>query len=979
MKRRALSLILTLVLAAGFLAAPANAAYDFSANTSQYILGVLSDVTYLVNDLNGNTTETETLPAGTPFTNEVVSVDSFDDLYGLFNDPSTNSAANDDTTYNPFNYRYGAVGSTYDKDTFSYSSSAITDKTNLAMVINRSGKTSDTISVGNDIVVNGRTAQLGIRNYTSTVTLQFSDPHIIKVTDGSLLISNMASRYSQFRTDTQQLRIELAAPIYLQFCPGMQLRIELAEPIEVGKDGHLYLEPRPDMNEYIQGLNSYARDVIVAPTGKSAIVISDGGEVRVSRFDIVRSNGDTSSENVPLIEVKNGSLILSSGSPNRSVVNTDENGMPKYETAPLHESEDFVIDLDNGSSNFPAVSVSEGAEAVIEGGSITGSGETPLIEVAGGATLTVSGENTNIKTTCTSQPAIRVASGGSIVYEDDQAAIETGNENKQAVTLAANSKVRMGGVEVTVSSGTEGANYVNNNGVAVFSAGASSGDSTSMNAAVLLGDGTLIEGTKSDDPAVSTDDAGSTTVTVPSGGSVRQNGATQTLPTGGSVIRTADGKTVIKKNPVPVTGVSISKKATTILVEETESLTATVEPAEADNKTVTWSSSDKKIVAVDQSGKITGNAVGTATITVTTEDGSYTDTCTVTVSPEPVPATGITLDRAEASLYRNASPNTVTLNATVEPAESTDKVEWSSSDETVATVENGVVTAVGNGTAVITAKAGEFEAACTVSVTTYASGGGSSDPSYSPSVDAGDGGEVSTNPRTPSEGDEVTITVDPDPGYEVDEVTVTDRNGNEIDVTDNGDGTYTFEQPRGRVTVEVTFREIGAGLPFVDVPETFWAYDEIAWTYDNGYVNGVTATTFSPNASISRQQVWMILARLSGQSPANMAEARQWAIENGISDGTTPGNAVTRQQLVALLYRYATMMGYANNARADLSIYPDAGTVASYAVEPMQWSVANGIVAGTSAGTLNPTGTATRAQFAVILYRFWEQIGLPEN
>ena len=69
------------------------------------------------------------------------------------------------------------------------------------------------------------------------------------------------------------------------------------------------------------------------------------------------------------------------------------------------------------------------------------------------------------------------------------------------------------------------------------------------------------------------------------------------------------------------------------------------------------------------------------------------------------------------------------------------------------------------------------------------------------------------------------------------------------------------------------------------------------------------------------------------------------------------------------------MMGYANDARADLTSYPDAGTVASYAVEPMQWSVANSIVAGTSDGTLNPTGTATRAQFAVILYRFWSQIG----
>ena len=258
---------------------------------------------------------------------------------------------------------------------------------------------------------------------------------------------------------------------------------------------------------------------------------------------------------------------------------------------------------------------------------------------------------------------------------------------------------------------------------------------------------------------------------------------------------------------------------------------------------------------------------------------------------------------------------------------------------------------------------------------TTPSGGSDSDPSYSPIMDVSDGGDVSVSPRTPSEGDEVTITVEPDRGYEVGDVTVTDRDGDTVRITANRDGTYTFEQPRGRVTIEVTFVPTGTATFFTDVPESFWAYNEIKWAYDNGYVNGTSATTFSPNSSISRQQVWMILARLSGADPANMAEARTWAMENGISDGTTPGNAVTRQQLVALLYRYATMMGYANDARADLSIYPDADTVASYAVEPMQWSVANSIVTGTSDGTLNPTGTATRAQFAVILYRFWSQIG----
>ena len=252
---------------------------------------------------------------------------------------------------------------------------------------------------------------------------------------------------------------------------------------------------------------------------------------------------------------------------------------------------------------------------------------------------------------------------------------------------------------------------------------------------------------------------------------------------------------------------------------------------------------------------------------------------------------------------------------------------------------------------------------------------GGSDPVYSPALDVSSGGSVQVSPRNPSEDDEVTIRVDPDSGYEVGTVTVTDRNGREVDVTAEGGNTYTFLQPQGRVTISVTFvRESGSTF-FADVPEAFWAYDEIKWAYDNGYVNGTSANTFSPNASISRQQVWMILARLSGTAPADMAAARSWAVANGISDGTNPGSAVTRQQLVALLYRYAQMMGSDNGQREDLAGFPDAGTVSAYAVEPMQWSVANGIVAGTSQGTLNPAGTATRAQFAAILYRFANQAG----
>ena len=277
--------------------------------------------------------------------------------------------------------------------------------------------------------------------------------------------------------------------------------------------------------------------------------------------------------------------------------------------------------------------------------------------------------------------------------------------------------------------------------------------------------------------------------------------------------------------------------------------------------------------------------------------------------------------------------------------------------ETGGTEVTGPITVTGNAT--YYARFGES-----------ASTGGSGGPSYSPVLDVGNGGTVRVNPRTPSAGDDVTITVEPDQGYEVEEVTVTDRNGDEVEVIDNGDGTFTFEQPRGRVTISVAFRERSAPLPFTDVPEDYWAADAIAWAYTNGYMNGVSAGTFLPGGTISRQQVWMILARLSGENPANMAAARTWAMGNGISDGTTPGGAVTRQQLAALLYRFARLMGYdTTQGGMDIWEFPDVGDISGYAEAAMDWAVSAGIINGTSQGTLNPRGQATRAQFAVMLMR----------
>ena len=168
---------------------------------------------------------------------------------------------------------------------------------------------------------------------------------------------------------------------------------------------------------------------------------------------------------------------------------------------------------------------------------------------------------------------------------------------------------------------------------------------------------------------------------------------------------------------VPVTGVTLDKTTLGLVVGEEETLTATVAPDEATNKAVTWLSSDEKVATVDDTGKVTAVNAGEAKITVTTDDGGFTAECTVTVSPAPVDVEGIALDKDTATVYIG---KTATLKAIFTPLSATNKnVTWESSNETVATVENGVVTAVAEGEAIITVTTedGGFTATCTVTVT----------------------------------------------------------------------------------------------------------------------------------------------------------------------------------------------------------------------------------------------------------------------
>lgn len=277
----------------------------------------------------------------------------------------------------------------------------------------------------------------------------------------------------------------------------------------------------------------------------------------------------------------------------------------------------------------------------------------------------------------------------------------------------------------------------------------------------------------------------------------------------------------------------------------------------------------------------------------------------------------------------------------------------------------------------------------------YSGGSSSSETSYSNTIDASDGGSVKVSPRTPSRGETVTITPTPDTGYEVDEVIVTDRNGDEVEVTANRNGTYTFKQPRGRVTIEVTFVRTGGtagAAPFLDVAEDAWYADAVAYVYDNGLMSGTSTTLFSPNATTTRGMIVTMLYRLEGEPrissgsafddvDAGMyyADAVAWASQNDIVTGYDeatfgPNNAITREQMAAILYRYAQYKGYRTTAGVDLSGYVDADSVSSYALASLQWANAAGLVTGTSSNTLTPDGSATRAQVATIFMRFMEDV-----
>ena len=267
---------------------------------------------------------------------------------------------------------------------------------------------------------------------------------------------------------------------------------------------------------------------------------------------------------------------------------------------------------------------------------------------------------------------------------------------------------------------------------------------------------------------------------------------------------------------------------------------------------------------------------------------------------------------------------------------------------------------------------------------------GSSSSSYPITVpDKTENGSVAVSPKTASKGSTVTISVTPDSGYVLETISVTDKNGNDLKLTDKGNGKYTFTMPGGKVEVKVTFMEDNSVLNFFyDVPNDAYYYEAVKWAAENGITGGIGNSLFAPNQPCTRAQIVTFLWRAAGSPVVNYlmpftdvdegayyAEAVRWAASTGIVTGLTEttfgANGIcTRAQAAAMIYRYAQAQGKGfTGAWMFLLPFTD---VPEWAYESVAWCYMNGVTAGVSETAFAPGNDCTRAQIVTFLYRAYQ-------
>ena len=265
------------------------------------------------------------------------------------------------------------------------------------------------------------------------------------------------------------------------------------------------------------------------------------------------------------------------------------------------------------------------------------------------------------------------------------------------------------------------------------------------------------------------------------------------------------------------------------------------------------------------------------------------------------------------------------------------------------------------------------------------SGRDDSDPSYAVGIpDKTENGSVSVSPKNASQGDRVTVTVKPDAGYELDSLKVFDKSGKELELTDKGDGKFTFIMPAGRVEVKAAFTEELKISPFRDVPTDAYYYEAVKWAQKKGITGGIGNDLFGPYQPCTRAQIVTFLWRAAGAPVVNYAmdltdvpgdayyaEAVRWALSQGITTGTADGRfapdaTCTRAQGMTFLFR-------ASKASADgAPAFSDVAADAYYA-EAVKWATDNGITNGTTSSTFSPGSGCTRAQIVTFLWRLYAE------
>ena len=292
----------------------------------------------------------------------------------------------------------------------------------------------------------------------------------------------------------------------------------------------------------------------------------------------------------------------------------------------------------------------------------------------------------------------------------------------------------------------------------------------------------------------------------------------------------------------------------------------------------------------------------------------------------------------------------------------------------------------------VDAMAKAIEDAIAALVKKPSSGGGPSSgvffPSYPVTIpDKTENGTVTVSTKNATSGSTVTITVKPDDGFKLDELTVIDKNGNELKLTDKGNGKYTFTMPASKVEVNAAFVKEVETSPFGDVSTSVYYYEAVKWAQEKGITGGIGNGLFGPNQPCTRAQVVTFLWRAAGSPVVNYAmnmsdvpegsyyaEAVRWALSEGIATGTTgntfsPDSECTRAQAVAFLFRYAA--SEAVTLQELVSGFSDADSVPGYALPAMNWALAEEIVQG-NGSKLMPNDSCTRAQIVTFLFRAYQ-------